>query len=553
MHSFQLFKRPYRGICVFLVAGAMGCQTLPEDIVVEDWKPVLGVPFIDTRFTLYDLVDATLESGATVPLAELEGGELAFVHVEPFQGMRASEFIQLPNGELDIVYQLSESDVQALQALPPGNVLPLQFEGEWSLPCLPSGGNIQLTGVEFKSGGLLVDVTTSLPVSGLSLRLPQMRNADDAPWVWEPQTPATDLAGWRLDSLRNGLAGWNRTPVEVSFGLQAMNGIEVGDALTLSLVFADVEMKRVGGDLGGLEFLVQDSTTTLELFDDRFQLTEVALERARVSLEVDNGWGVGIRMKAFNVQFPQIFPPTTLEYGTSGFEVPAAPYSSINPYMSKGISRTWSLNQDSANLLDFFSTEANKVSYQLAMRTEPYAGVEHVIYDFSEVKAELKVEIPLAMTSGEVAFIDTLPFDIAQAGLNLSPDSTTLPWLGSQMELDSAVLRMVLTNSLPLGMDLHIAFIDSAGNVVVDFPELQEPFVQPGPVEADGMTYEASRTAFDLSLDWSRYQDLRLADGVVFQAVGRTAELGNAPVVRVMADNALALEMGMLFYLTESF
>lgn len=553
MSSFQSFKRPYRGICVFLVAGAMGCQTLPEDIVVEDWKPVLGVPFIDTRFTLYDLVDATLESGAPVPLAELEGGELAFVHVEPFQGMRASEFIQLPSGELDIVYQLTENDVQALVALPPGNVLPLQFAGEWSLPCLPSGGNIQLTGVEFKSGGLSVDTTTSLPVSGLSVRLPQMRNADDAPWVWEPQTPATDLAGWRLDSLRNGLEGWNRTPVEVSFGLQAMNGVEVGDALTLSLVFEDVEMKRVGGDLGGLEFLVQDSTTTLELFDDRFQLAEAAIERARVSLEIDNGWGVGIRMEAFNVQFPQIFPPTTLEYETAGFQVPAAPYSSINPYMSKGISRTWSLNQDNANLLDFFSTDANKVSYELIMRTEPYAGVEHVLYDFSEVEAQLKVEIPLAMTSGEVAFSDTLPFDIAQAGLNLSPDSTTLPWVGSQMALDSAVLKMVLTNSLPFGLDLHIAFIDSVGNVVEDLPELQEQFVQPAPVEADGMTYEASRTAFDLSLDWLRYQDLRLADRVVFEAVGRTAEVGNAPVVRVMADNTLALEMGMLFYLTESF
>ena len=86
----------------------------PEEWSVPDWTPIAAVPLVDTRFDLGDVLDVVSDSAGTVPIEDLGGGELAFVHDETFQGTLAPDWLLLPQESAGGTLVLGEVEAATL-------------------------------------------------------------------------------------------------------------------------------------------------------------------------------------------------------------------------------------------------------------------------------------------------------------------------------------------------------------------------------------------------------------------------------------------------------
>ena len=118
--------RVHHGLVMLVLCMGLGaCQKPAEEFEVPDWTPVVAVPLVDTRFDLADVLELLSDNVDTVPIAELEGGQLAFVYSEQFSGTLADEWLEIPDVVEAAELALDTALAEAINITPAGTVLPL--------------------------------------------------------------------------------------------------------------------------------------------------------------------------------------------------------------------------------------------------------------------------------------------------------------------------------------------------------------------------------------------------------------------------------------------
>lgn len=537
-------SRRFGTLWVLALAWLAGCQPFPEEVSVEDtWTPIVAVPLVDTEFDLGDVLEAVTDSLDTVPVATLSSGELAFVHRESFSGSIAEEWLILPDVSESESVVFDEAVAFGLELLPPGETLTVSDTLSTAyLVDEPEG--VLLSEVRFASGTLAftLSTTTEEYIAG-EILLPQLLDPQGMPWsiVWEPNalamgsfTVEQDLTDWRLVP-QNTPLDTNR--IDAAFTLFLSNNpfgtAQAGQSLDLALTLNDLTFDRVEGDFGQSLVNLEQSSSTFDLFDDRFTTSGLVLDRTRVELQVTNGFGLEAVLDSLTMISSGMGPDVVLTTDALPFDVASANGSADDPVLS-----TWVLDETNSNVVDFFSTESRTLDIGLQIRSNPGGlapGEVNFVDANGAVEADFLAEIPLSLRAEQVDFLDTLSF-------SLEPEQER------QAELDSAELRFIFHNGFPFGVEGQAYFLSPEG-VALDSVQLEVFSLLALPVLDDqGLPVEPAVSVTDFFFDWDRADRLRQADRIVIQAFGRTPDASDGTFVRVTEEQGLRMEIGAVLY-----
>ena len=515
---------------------AVGCQEPPKEWDVPDWTPIAAVPLVDTRFDLGDVLEVVSDSAGTVPIEDLGGGELAFVHDETFEGTLALDWLVLPQESAGGTLVLGDVEAAALNvALGPvafTDTLSVELEVEQ-----PEG--VRLDAIDLSGGQLTLNLNSTLgdDVSG-EVTIPQLLDQTGLPWstVWTqdmldqgPLVVVEMLSGWTLLPSQEGE---DNNAIHLVYTAYVTNDpaydAQAGESLDVSFNLADLTYARVEGDFGQSAIQIERSSAAISFFDDRFTTSDLAINRASLSLSVTNGFGVPAVLDSLSF-YTEVggVPDVVFETTMPNLEVAPAVGDASGAVLS-----TWEVNETNSNVVDFFSDDEVEVELGLYVRTNPVppaAGEPNFLDADGFVNANLHAEVPLSIRAGQVDFVDTLD-------VSLDLEETA--------ELDSAELRMILHNGFPFELKVQAWFLDAQGALVDSLALAPLDIFAAPDVGPTGQPLAPAEFRFDFEFDWDRADRLRAADRVVVRAWGQTVEAPLGTFVPLRAEQDLRMQLG---------
>lgn len=544
----SLADRPFWASMLLPLAfmlGSTGCQEPPEELTFSTWTPIVAVPLVDTRFDLGDVLELLGDSLNATPVQGISNGELAFVHEASLTGTLAEEWLVLPGLDEAEAFVLDENVAFALNATLPGEVWTYTDSVKSALDVAQPEGAI-LTNVELATGQLTFSLNSDLgdDVSG-ELWIPNLLDPTGLPFS----------VNWTAEMLANGafsvqenLSGWRLTPNNAGDVDNEILGIysffiendpnhtaESGESILVELLVEGLTFERVEGDFGQEVISIEESATTLALFDDRFTTSGLSLERASIRVDITNGFGVTALLDSVALELVQDgVTQISLETTAEDLFVAAAQGNAQNPTVA-----SWQVDESNSNVVDFFSADPVGLNLSLGITTNPEALAEgelNFIDSEGFVDANFRVEIPLSIRAVQVDFVDTLDFALA------------LEEEDEVAELDSAELRLILHNGFPFGVDLQAFFLDENGVVLDSLLSSTLSLFSMPVLNQEGLPLAPSEFREDFFFDWERANRLKLANRVVVLAWCSTAEAALGNYVRLTEEQELQMQLGALLY-----
>ena len=538
--------RVHHGLVMLVLCMGLGaCQKPAEEFEVPDWTPVVAVPLVDTRFDLADVLELLSDNVDTVPIAELEGGQLAFVYSEQFSGTLADEWLEIPDVVEAAELALDTALAEAINITPAGTVLPLS-DTLISEMIVDNPPGALISAVNLAQGNLSFAVGSTLgdEVEG-QITIPNLLDPTGLPWsvAWTDDMfvdgtfqVTEDLSGWRILPENPNVQDTNlvRAYFDVFVINDAAHTAVPGEALSAEFVMDELVFDRVEGDFGSSNITLEESASTFELFDERFTVSGVDLGQASLTLDITNAFGVEAILDSVDLWAIEGGVVVEELNSTAGpLLVPPASGSQQSPSQV-----SWTIDETNSNITSMFSVEPRELELAAWVRANPNE-VDPAAPNFVDadgyVTAEFSAEIPLALRVGQLDFRDTL-------ALSLDLED------GAQ-ELDSASLRLILHNGFPFGVDVAVTFLDSSGVAVDSLALAPLPVLTTPEVDEDGLPLEEALFVHDFFFDWDRAEVLRSVDRAVLRAWSASSDAGDGTIVRITADQGLGMELGAKLYL----
>ena len=521
-----------------------GCEQPAEEFDAPDWTPIVAVPLVDTRFDLEDVLEVLTDSLDTVPVIGLESGRLAFVHSEVFSGTLAEDWLLLPDVVESEELMLDADLAAAINLTAPGTVLTLSdtMASEMRVDTPPEA---LLSLVLLAEGQLTLTVNSTMgdDVEG-QLTIPNLLDPAGSPWsiTWTAGmlesgsfVVTEDLSGWSIEPENTNVQDTNivRALFDVFVINDAGHTAQAGESLMASFVMDGLEFERVEGDFGSSEIFLEEGSTTVALFDDRFTVSGVSIEEVSIALEVTNGFGVEAVLDSVILTAIEDGVETQqLEVTAPSLNIPSADGSVQSPSVT-----TWFLDETNSNLTSFFSVEPRDLELAAWVTSNPN-GFDPANPNFVDadgyVTGEMRVEIPLALRLEQLDFVDTL--------------DASLEFDQEELELDSAELRLILHNGFPFGVDLSVTFLDEFGVALDSLGVAPLPLFTMPVLDGAGEPIEPAVFVYDLPLNWDRADRLRALSKVVVRAWSSTAEAQSGELVYLNESQELRLELAAKLY-----
>lgn len=527
------------GLALVLTAMAWaGCQAPAEEFELPDWTPVVAVPLVDTEFDLADVLRLISEQGDSLPLETGAGGQLIFVYEEDFTGTLAEEWLLLPDVDQSSELTLDPTLADALNILPPGEGVTLSDTLTVEM-ILDNPPGALIDDVALATGQLVFTLSSTMgdEVSG-QLTIPNLLDAEGNVWTttWNAQDLSDgshvvqeQLEGWRI--LPENAGGQDTNLISAMFDVEIVNNpghtAEPGESLAATFDMGDMMFTRVEGDFGSSEISLEEGVTTFTLFEDRFTVSDVAIEEVTAVLEVTNGFGVEAILDS--IKFEAVEDGVvTVELETTALPLLVPP--AVGSHQSPSVSSLL-FDADNSNLADFFSVEPRDIALRAWVRSNPN-GVDVTGPNFMDaegyVQARFISEIPLALRIGQLDLVDTVDF-------NLDVEEEAM--------LDSVELRVILHNGFPFGVEVAAYFLDAGGAALDSLALSPLPLFTMPAVDADGLPVEPAVFVHDFRFDWERSQRLSAADRVVLNVWASTADAQDGAFVRLTEEQALRMEL----------
>lgn len=540
---FATVAKPY----VFLVAltlGLMACQEPAEEFDGPDWTPVIAVPLVDTYFDLEDILDGLSANLDTIPIDVMGGGGLVFVYEEDFTGTLAEEWLQLPEVHESASLILDEDLATVINLSVPGQPLLLSDTMVTEMRVEnPPGALVSMVDLAQGQLSFVVESTLGDGIEG-QLTIPNLLDPIGMPWsvTWTDEMLddgsleiGENLAGWRIVPENPNVQDTNL--VRAYFDVYVINDpahtAEPGESLSAEFDMTGLLFQRVEGDFGTAEIYLEEGTTALALFDDRFTVSGAGVADAALFLEITNAFGVEAVLDSVELMaIENDVVVNTLTTTAPALLVPSADGSAALPSVT-----TWELNGDNSNLASFLTADPQALELSAWIRANPN-GVTLADPNFVEadgyVNARLRAEVPLGFRVEQLDFLDTLDFEM-DAGDEVA-------------ELDSASLRIILHNGFPFGVELSAKFLDESG-LALDSLSLQPLPILTAPVlDVNGAVVEPAVFVHDIFMDWDRANLLAGANRVVLRIASSTVGAQEDEFVYLTEDQGLGVELAVKCY-----
>jgi len=267
-------------------------------------------------------------------------------------------------------------------------------------------------------------------------------------------------------------------PLNFSLTLYSDDGqpLQSSDQVTIDLGLLNIGFRLIYGNIGYKEFLAQQSSILVNLFEKSEIGGTIEFEDPRFTVQIDNAYGMPILMEFTNVYSSSERQNITVPISFPPEENPVQiNYPALNEI---GLSKQTLFTFENSNppFRDVMQTEPNKIHFTTRAYTDiSKAGSTNFVLDTSRFTASVNVVLPVWLRAGEFVLRDTIDFDFQNM---LGEKERSL--------IDTLVLYLEVNNGLPLNVGVQLAFVDASYQVLDSlFDSNSLPQVPSGKLSAD--------------------------------------------------------------------
>ncbi|MCO6495534.1 MAG: hypothetical protein J5I91_07650 [Bacteroidetes bacterium] len=341
----------------------------------------------------------------------------------------------------------------------------------------------------------------------------------------------TDISGYKADLTLNG-SNTNRLRVKMLVRLDKQSvsdNILPGQQLNYDLNFQNQKFKRIFGYFGNEPLSIPTKNLEIGLFELASGQGNIVAEDPRLNLYFDNTYGMKVQIQTLSPfmakkQDASLIPIT-------GVTLPFSIERPQNIYDSKQSKLT--LKSPQVNVKQLIESKITEIIFGAGAKINPDGITKNFALDTSRVTMTSEIELPFYGSFKNFGFEDTSDFT--------PPKDAEI--------IEYAEIKLIVENTLPIGLNFQIYFLDSSTNQTVDslFKDFDQTHVIPSAnVDANGKVINTvhKTTFFRVNQAMLKKLNERNATKIRIRAEALSFNNGNTPV-KVFPDNKIVIKAGV--------
>lgn len=434
------------------------------------------------------------------------------------------------NGHLTLIYRgdiLKRDATELFKAIPPfgGLMTDTTITEPFTLE-----NQIQLTKARFTKGTISVQINSNVPEdldfvmefvqvtkNGQTLKILATIDYTGTVPIFL-NLPPTDIQGYDI-ALANQ---------EITVRYSATRKSDGTPVILPAVLFAvsNVEFSYLEGYFGYEIFDIRRDTISMDIFDNLLQ-GNLQFAEPKVILFVDNAFGFPVRSKV-NV--------LRVSKGSTQLEVQSMELDNGIDFLYPTLSEVGQekrteviFNKDNSNFKDILNIYPNTLDYDIDAISNPdqLPNLIGFTTDSSYFRIGMQVELPLYGKAKDYETEKDYELDLSELD-----------------EIQSAELKLVAENEIPMEVVVQASLLDAQGNVLAVLLANEEQILAAAAVDSDGYSTGATSKITYIPADGTLLEHMRNARKIRVNARFSTAEMGQKDV-RIRETDEVRIRMGL--------
>ncbi|KAB2915197.1 MAG: hypothetical protein F9K23_11935 [Bacteroidetes bacterium] len=194
------------------------------------------------------------------------------------------------------------------------------------------------------------------------------------------------------------------------------------------------------------------------------------------------------------------------------------PRATDNPFMEK--KNSYLLNKNNSNVKAFILNMPDELEYEMDVTTNPNGNVSNwkdFLYDKSELRADLRLSMPLSILADNLVLADTLAFEMFSDG-NLN-------------RVKEGSFNIIIDNSFPFSAGVQLYLLDEFGNITDSVIAMPNNVVIAGNVDVNtNKVISPVRSVLKAHFSRERMEKVKQSKRLLVRATFNTPKNSTTPV-----------------------
>lgn len=515
-----IFRKSGFYLALFASVFIGGCYSELSELSVEDikWSPELGIPLIDSKFTLTEIlesnsssIDFTTDASRTIVIS---------ISDDSLFSQSASEYYTLNNTSLNVPpIILTEEEIDLFNSN--GEVTVLREV----MIDYPNPAN--LDEIVIDAGEVAIEVEEDFPANvdlSFSMEDPNDNSILDynQNFIYDGFNPiSTDQS---VNQFNDIAFSFNADPtqgqVQLSFELslsRVNQDLVFGvNSLDVNIGFQDMDFGALYGDLSSQNISTESNTVQTDFLDDSELLNDIEyyFENPQFRIMFSNSMGLPVRFDVNNF--------TSFKNGESTEEP-------INNAIDLEASEEGSVAVSEVNFDNVFKNLINNMPDSVSLQIDGLIDPNDIPNNFVTRDSYIQVGYEI-----------NLPLEFSLSGLEIN-ETVSLEGIDTQ-ELQYALFKFTSENSLPIDLDFTADLLDEDSTVVMNL--FDGKFLAGGTEDQPTTINDIIRLEDNPSTSSNELQDLKEVKRVGIRATVATTNNGSS-VVRITSDASVQFNLAV--------
>lgn len=464
-----------------------------------------------------------------------DDGYISYIAGQNSSSLIGNDYIVLTDQAFNNNMPISPTVVTAFNSASVGTSVYDSSTFDWILGLNP----YEIDSILYKEGTFNIALTSSLTIPvNISFKLESLFNPSGSAYTDNFNIPAsstssnnTALNGYKADLTLNG-SNTNRLRVKMVVRLDKNSPLDVlsaGQKVSYDLKFQNQKFKKIHGYFGNSPMLIPAKTLDIKLFELASGEGNITVEDPRLNLYFDNTYGMAVQINSL-IPFEAKEQDGTIT-PISGVSLPFIIDRPAQIFETKRSKLT--LKSPEVNVKQLIESKISEVHFGAGAVINPGGITKNFALDTSRVTMISEIELPFYGSFKNFGFEDTAVFT--------PPKDADI--------LEYAEIKLIIENTLAVGLKFQIYFIDSLNGLKVDslFTDLDKTQVIPAaPVDVNGKVVNASRktTLFRVDQTLLKKLNAKNVNKIIIKAEALSFNNGNTPV-KVYPEDKIVIKAGV--------
>jgi hypothetical protein len=517
-----------------------------------EWDPSLAVPLINTTMGISDILRDT----GAISFLEVDSENLfSIVYSQDLFSQTAEEFIDIQDQNYYEIFTNSDYDLAGGF----NNDSVVMIKDNVRFPFSVAVTQV-IDSMFIESAIMRIQVSSSFNHTGvLEISFPSMTldgepfekriEIDNSNGNFSSDQTYNEFENYFVDLSNFGITS-NSFFVNYKLTLYdaGTGNIQSNDNAIVNIDFTDIEYKYLFGFFGNMEQSIPADSFAISAFENIAE-ANAGLADPQFTLSVNNSFGIPIRF-GFE-QFATYSNITQTYTNLDGDSIPRfsndiAPFYIRNPeYVNlqeiNPITSERTFTREGTNIVEVFSTLPKLISYEFGYILNPEelaAEQNNFIAGNSSLDISFGMEIPLFGYAEYAGLRDTIPLELS--GM-----------LGSNMEIEMALIKFEINNGLPVDVLLQGYFLDDLNNPPLDSlfnNSYDQALIDAGALDDNfRVNQETGKTAKspEIILNKEKFENIENTKYLILWFNVRTADYQNQTPVKFYSEYTIDIKMGI--------